>query len=115
MNKFEEEIAALNKERDEKMAEIQEKIDRLMAQNANMNQLRRLNHAQIMDLDGEKLRIGHDYTRRKGEILMRQQEWFAENPSNTTLRKKMHGFFKQHPECWQLWKSYNAEVEGGEA
>ena len=113
MNKFEEEIVRLNKERDERLAEIGEKIGRLEVQNANMNQLRAINVQQVQALRNEKNALIRSYKLRKHEIVKGMDEHYAEKLTESFLGKMMHGFFVKHPEVYELWKAYKAEAEGG--
>lgn len=113
MNKFEEEMVRLKKERDERLAEIEEKIGLLEAQNANMNQLRSINVQQVQALQNEKNAIIRSYKLRKHEIVKGMDEHYAEKLTESFLGKMMHGFFVKHPEVYELWKAYKAEEEGG--
>ena len=113
MNKFEEEIIRLNKEKDARLAEIEEKIGRLEAQNANMNQLRAINVQQVQALRNEKNAIIRSYKLRKHEIVKGMDDNYSEALSGSFLGHLLHGFFKKHPDVYELWKAYKAEAEGG--
>ena len=112
-NKFDAEIVRLNEERDLRLAEIQEKIDRLHAQNTNMNTLRQLNDEQIRVHVMERTLINNEYKAKKAAIREKMNEFYV-HPSSHEHYKHFGKFCELHPEVLALWKEYKLSLEGGE-
>ena len=127
MNKFEEEIARLNEERSEKIAPIQERIDKLTVQVHNMKELCKLNSSQIEILAAEKRAIKEEYHQKKQKIYEESKDYYSINMSANKLRFLLRGFLAEHDEINEMWNAYVtanfgaakenalAEVEGGAA
>lgn len=113
-NKFDAEIVRLNEERDLRLAEIQEKIDRLHAQNTNMNTLRKLNDEQMRVLVMEKTLIVNEYKAKKAAIREKMNEFYV-HPSSHEHYKAFGAFCELHPEVLAMWKEYKQSQEGGAA
>lgn len=114
MNKFEETLNRLNKEREAKVAEIQERIDRLMAQNANMNQLRQLNQEHIKMLDREKAQVSKHYRHLKAEVMQEMEGYYGE-PMNHAGYKRWAAFLAANADVQERWNQWKAERREAEA
>ena len=127
MNKFEEEIARLNEERSEKIAPIQERIDKLTVQVHNMKELCKLNSSQIEILAAEKRAIKEEYSQKKQKLYEESKDYYSINMSANKLRFLLKGFLSVNDDIRELWDAYVtanfgaakenalAEVEGGAA
>lgn len=127
MNKFEEEIARLNEERSEKIAPINERMGQLEAKNAEMNQLRRINHEEMKVLAAQKAAIKEECSKKKQELYKAAGDYYSINMSVSKLRFLLHGFLAEHDDINALWNAYVtanfgaakenalAEVKGGAA
>ena len=127
MNKFEEEIARLDEERSEKIAPIQERIDKLTVQVHNMKELCKLNSSQIEILAEEKRAIKEEYSQKKQKLYEESKDYYSINMSANKLRFLLRGFLAEHDEINEMWNAYVtanfgtakeralAEVKGGAA
>jgi len=106
MNKFEEEIARLNEERSEKINPIQERIDKLQAQNHNMKQLCQLNSAQILELQSRKSAVKEEYSQKKQKLYEESKDYYSINMSASKLRFLLRGFMAEHDDVKELWNAY---------
>ena len=106
MNKFEEEIARLNEERSEKINPIQERIDKLQAQNHNMKQLCQLNSAQILDLQKQKSAVKEEYSQKKQKLYEESKDYYSINMSASKLRFLLRGFMAEHDDVNEQWNAY---------
>lgn len=106
MNKFEEEIARLNEERSEKIAPIQERIDKLTVQVHNMKELCKLNSSQIEALAAEKRAIKEEYSQRKQRLYEESKGYYSINMSATKLRFLLNGFLSVNDDIRELWDAY---------
>ena len=106
MNKFEEEIARLNEERSEKINPIQERIDKLQAQNHNMKQLCQLNSAQILDLQKQKSAVKEEYSQKKQRLYEESKDYYSINMSASKLRFLLRGFMAEHDDVNEQWNAY---------
>lgn len=112
-NEFDAEIVRLKQERDERMAELGERIARLMAQNANMKTLRNLNREQIAILVQERDIVGKDYKRRIAEINQKKNGYYIDIESHKHY-ERFAAFCDLHPEVLAMWKEFRQAEEGGE-
>ena len=112
-NQFDAEIVRLKNERDERMAELGERIARLMAQNANMKTLRNLNQEQIAILGQERDIVGRDYKRRIAEITNKKNGFYIDLEARKHY-ERFTDFCDLHPEVLQMWKEFRQAEEGGE-
>lgn len=127
MNKFEEEIARLNEECNGQIAPIKERMEQLAAQNAEMNQLRRINHDEMKVLAAQKAAIVEECSKKKQELYKASGDYYAIHMSVSKLRILLHGFLAEHDDINALWNAYvsanftaaqeneSAMVEGGAA
>lgn len=106
MNKFEEEIARLNEERSEKIAPIQERIDKLTVQVHNMKELCKLNSSQIEILAAEKRAIKEEYSQRKQRLYEESKDYYSCTMSANKLRFLLRGFLAEHDEINEMWNAY---------
>lgn len=106
MNKFEEEIARLNEERSEKIAPIQERIDKLTVQVHNMKELCKLNSSQIEILAAEKRAIKEEYSQKKQKIYEESKDYYSVNMSANKLRFLLKGFLSVNDGIRELWDAY---------
>lgn len=113
-NQFDAEIVRLKQERDARFREIDERIGRLMAQNANMNQLRQLNQEQIHILSREKDMLGKDYRSKVAEINSAKDAYYVDNYSHEHY-KRFAAFCDLHPEVLAMWREFRLQEEGGAA
>lgn len=112
-NQFDAEIVRLKQERDERMAELGERIARLMAQNANMKTLRNLNQELIAILGQERDIVGRDYKRRIAEINQKKNGYYVDLEAHKHY-ERFAAFCDLHPEVLQMWKEFRQSEEGGE-
>lgn len=127
MNQFEEEIARLNEERSEKIAPIQERIDKLTVQVHNMKELCKLNSSQILELQQQKTAIKEEYSQKKQRLYEESKDYYSINMSANKLRFLLRGFMAEHDDVNEAWNAYVSanfpaaqeaelvEVEGGAA
>lgn len=113
-NQFDAEIVRLKQERDARFREIDERIERLKAQNTNMNTLRQLNHEQIQILSREKDLVGKDYRRKVAEIASAKDTYYVDNYSHEHY-KRFAAFCDLHPEVLAMWREFRQQEEGGAA
>ena len=106
MNKFEEEIARLNEERSEKIAPIQERIDKLTVQVHNMKELCKLNSSQILELQQAKTAIKEEYSQKKQRLYEESKDYYSINMSASKLRFLLRGFMAEHNDVKELWNAY---------
>ena len=106
MNKFEEEIARLNEERSEKIAPIQERIDKLTVQVHNMKELCKLNSSQIEILAAEKRAIKEEYSQKKQKLYEESKDYYSINMSASKLHFLLRGFMAEHDDVKELWNAY---------
>lgn len=106
MNKFEEEIARLNEERSEKIAPIQERIDKLTVQVHNMKELCKLNSSQIEILAEEKRAIKEEYHQKKKKLYEESKDYYSINMSANKLRFLLKGFLSVNDDIRELWDAY---------
>lgn len=106
MNKFEEEIARLNEERSEKIAPIQERIDKLTVQVHNMKELCKLNSSQIEILAAEKRAIKEEYSQKKQKLYEESKDYYSINMSANKLRFLLKGFLSVNDDIRELWDAY---------
>ena len=111
-NQFDAEIVRLKQERDARFAEIDQRIGRLMAQNANMNQLRNLNQEQIRMLAKEKDLIGKEYKHRIAAIDEKRDEYYC-NRISSVHHERFARFCDLHPEVLAMWREFRQSEEGG--
>lgn len=106
MNKFEEEIARINEERSEKIAPIQERIDKLTVQIHNMKELCKLNSSQIEILAAEKRAIKEEYHQKKQKLYEESKDYYSCAMSSNKLRYLLRGFLAEHDEINEMWNAY---------
>jgi uncharacterized coiled-coil DUF342 family protein len=106
MNKFEEEIARLNEERSEKIAPIQERIDKLTVQVHNMKELCKLNSSQIEILAEEKRAIKEEYHQKKQKLYEESKDYYSCTMSANKLRFLLKGFLSVNDDIRELWDAY---------
>ena len=106
MNAFEEEIARINEECNGQIAPINERMGQLEAKNAEMNQLRRINHEEMKVLAAQKAAIVEECSQKKQELYKAAVDYYAINMSAKKLRSLLHGFLAEHDDINALWNAY---------
>lgn len=109
-NKFEEEIARINRERDEKLAGIDAQIHALEVINHD-------NKMRMTELRQLRRELFHEASHQVFEITKKMDAHYAIKGSGTKLGRILHGFFEAHPEVEQLWIEYTQRPvteEGGD-
>ena len=102
-NPFDEEIRALNAERDLKVAEINREIAKAQDLNHELKQLIRANQTRLQELGERKDRIRLDYKRRVAAVYDRSQDWYFD-PTRNSLCRRLGAFFELHGDVRELWK-----------
>lgn len=113
-NNFDAEIVRLKQERDARFHELDERIGRLMAQNANMNTLRQLNQEQIRILTMEKDAVGKEYKHKIAAIDEKKNDYYC-NRISSVHYVRFAAFCDLHPEVLQMWREFRQAEEGGAA
>ena len=102
-NPFEEEIRALNAERDLKVAEINREITKAQDLNAGLRQLIRDNQTRLQELHERKDHIRMYYKRRVAAVYDRSQDWYFD-PMRNSICRRLGAFFELHGDVRELWK-----------
>ena len=111
-NQFDAEIVRLNQERDTRVAEIKERIERLQVQNHNMNTLRDLNCEQIRMLQKEIDLIRKEYKHKIAAIDEKKNDYYC-NRISSVHYVRFAAFCDLHPEVLQMWREFRQAEEGG--
>lgn len=122
-NPYQEEILALNTERERKVAEINREIVKAQDLNSGLKQLIRDNQARLQELHEQKDRIRKDYKRRVAAVYDLSQDWYFD-PMHNSICRRLGVFFEMHPDTREQWKQdqdairerirQKAEAEAGE-
>lgn len=113
-NQFDADIVRLNQERDTRVAEIKERIERLQVQNHNMNTLRDLNCEQIRMLQKEIDLIRKEYKHKIAAIDEKKNDYYC-NRISSVHYVRFAAFCDLHPEVLQMWREFRQQEEGGAA
>ena len=111
-NKFDAEIVRLNRERDQRISEIKERIEKLEVQNHNMNTLRDLNREQIRMLQKEIDLIRKEYKHKIAAIDEKKNDYYC-NRISSVHYERFAAFCDLHPEVLQMWREFRQAEEGG--
>lgn len=101
-NPYEEEILALNTERDRKVREINEKIAAVQDKNAELKRIIRDNHQFLKELHEQKDRIRLHYKRLVAAAYDRSQGWYFD-PMHNSICRRLGVFFEMHPDMREQW------------
>lgn len=111
-NQFDADIVRLNRERDQRISEIKERIEKLEAQNHNMNTLRALNCEQIRMLQKEIDLIRKEYKHKIAAIDEKKNDYYC-NRISSVHYKRFAAFCDLHPDVLQMWREFRQAEEGG--
>ena len=102
-NPYQEEILALNTERERKVREINEKIAAVQDKNVELKRIIRDNQQFLQELHEQKDLIRLHYKRLVAAAYDRSQDWYFD-PMKNSICRRLGAFFELHGDVRELWK-----------
>lgn len=112
-NSFDADIVRLNQERDHRIAEIKERIEKLQVQNQNMSTLRDLNCEQIRIFQKEIDLIRKEYKHKIAAIDEKKNDYYC-NRISSVHYERFSAFCDLHPDVLQMWREFRQAEKGGQ-